>query len=83
VIIVDFGSFGKMILVTGLMLVVIGALLMLLGKWPSTESGWGWLGRLPGDIYIKRDNFSFYFPITTSILLSILASCILYLFMKR
>ncbi len=72
-----------MILVMGLMLVVVGAVLMLLGKWPSTESGWGWLGRLPGDIFIKRDKVTFYFPITTSILLSILASLILYLFMKR
>ena len=80
---VDVGGLGKMILVMGLMLVVIGAVLMLLGKWPSTESGWGWLGRLPGDIFIKRDNFSFYFPITSSILLSILASLILYLFLKR
>jgi hypothetical protein len=80
---VDFGGFGKMILVMGLMLVVVGAVLMLLGKWPGTESGWGWLGRLPGDIFIKRDNFSFYFPVTSSIILSILASFILYLFMKR
>ena len=80
---VDFGGFGKMILVMGLMLVVVGAVLMLLGKWPSSGSGWGWIGRLPGDIFIKRDNFSFYFPITTSIVLSILASLILYFFLKR
>ena len=80
---VDFSGLGKMILITGLMLVVVGGALMFLGKWPGTEGGWGWLGRLPGDIYIKRDNFSFYFPLTTSILLSILASLILYLVMKR
>ena len=80
---VDFGGLGKMILVMGLMLVVVGAVLMLLGKWPGAESGWGWLGRLPGDIFIKRDNFSFYFPLTTSIIFSIVASLILYLLMKR
>ena len=80
---VDLGGFGKMILVMGLMLVVIGAALIFIGKWPGTESGWGWLGRLPGDIFIKRDNWSFYFPITTSIILSVLASLILYLIMKR
>lgn len=79
----DLGGFGRMILGMGLMLVVVGAVLMLLGKWPSSESGWGWLGRLPGDILIKRDNLTFYFPITTSILISILASLIFYLFMRR
>lgn len=79
----DLSEFGKMILIMGLVLVVLGGLLMLANKWPSAESGWGWLGRLPGDIYIKRDNFTFYFPITTSILLSIVGSLILYLLFRR
>ena len=38
----------------------------------------GWLGRLPGDIFIKRENFSFYFPITTSILVSVVLGLVLY-----
>ena len=79
----DLGGLGKMVLIMGLMLVVVGAVLMLLGKWPSSESGWGWLGRLPGDIFVKRDNVTFYFPITTSILISILGSLLLYFFMRR
>ncbi len=79
----DLGGFGKMLLAMGLMLVAVGAVLMLLGKWPSSEGGWGWLGRLPGDIFVKRDSVTFYFPITTSILVSILGSLILYLFMRR
>jgi len=41
-----------------------------------------WLGRLPGDIYIKRDNFSFSFPITTCIILSAIISFIFWLFRK-
>jgi len=40
------------------------------------------LGRLPGDLAVKRDNFSFYFPITTSIILSILITVILALFRR-
>ena len=79
----DFSGLGKMILLMGLVLVGVGAVLMLAGKWPSSESGFGWLGRLPGDIFIKRENFSFYFPITTSLLLSVLVSLVLYLLMKR
>ncbi len=41
-----------------------------------------YVGRLPGDIYIKRDNFVFYFPITTSILLSVVASLLFYIFFR-
>ena len=79
----DLSGFGKMILLVGIMLVAVGAVLMLAGKWPGADSGWGWLGRLPGDIYVKRENFSFYFPITTSILISIVGSLVVYLLMRR
>jgi hypothetical protein len=41
-----------------------------------------WLGRLPGDVYIKKENFSFYFPIGSSILLSLVLSFILWLFRR-
>ena len=53
-----------------------GALLTLAGKV-------GWLGRLPGDIRIRRDGFSFYFPLATSLLLSILLTLLLNLFLRR
>ncbi|RMH34873.1 MAG: DUF2905 domain-containing protein [Nitrospirae bacterium] len=79
----DLSDLGKMILIMGVALVVLGGLLMLANKWPGSDSGWGWLGRLPGDIYIKRDNFTFYFPITTSILLSVVGSLILYFLFRR
>lgn len=66
---------GKSLLITGAVIAAIGALLMLSGKIP-------WLGRLPGDIYIRRENFSFSFPLTTCILLSAVISFILWLLRK-
>ena len=46
----DFSGFGKLLLMVGLSVAAVGLLIMVLGKWPGTSSGWGWLGRLPGDI---------------------------------
>jgi len=66
---------GKILIYLGLMLIVIGVILTLAGKLP-------WLGRLPGDIAIERDNFSFYFPIATSILVSVIISLVLYFFRR-
>ncbi len=79
----DFGGLGKLIILMGLGLIAIGVVISLIGKWPSEGSGLGWLGRLPGDIFIKRDNFTLYFPLSTSIILSIIGSLLLYFFMKR
>ena len=58
-------SLGRMLMIAGGVLVVVGALLSLGGRVP-------WLGRLPGDVFIERENFRFYFPITTSIVISII-----------
>ena len=69
-------NLGKTIIIMGLALAAIGALLVLLNKVPG-------FGRLPGDIMIKKENYSFYFPVTTSILLSLLLSFILYLFSRK
>jgi hypothetical protein len=68
-------GFGKILIFLGVILVFIGILFVFSGKIP-------WLGKLPGDIYIKKDNFTFYFPLATSILLSIALSIIM-LFMGR
>jgi thiosulfate reductase cytochrome b subunit len=68
-------EFGKMLIIFGVVLILVGLLL-------SFRSHIPWLGKLPGDIYIKRDGFHFYFPIMTSILLSILLSIILSLFRR-
>lgn len=62
-------------------LILVGALLILLGlAWPLLQKIG--LGRLPGDIAVKRENFSFYFPLTTSILLSLLLTLLFWLFGK-
>jgi len=66
---------GRFLMIIGVILVLVGLALWLSPKIP-------WLGRLPGDIVIKRENFSFYFPLGTSILLSLILTLILYLFRK-
>ena len=58
----------------GRMLMIVGGTLLLLGALFSFGTRIPWLGRLPGDIVIERDNFRFYFPITTSIVISIILS---------
>lgn len=63
---------GKMLIVLGASLVIIGALLSFGAKLP-------WLGRLPGDIVFQRDNFTFYFPLATSIVISVVLSLLLML----
>jgi len=67
--------FGRTLVIIGLILVVLGLILVYLPKIP-------FLGRLPGDIYIKRDGFVFYFPVTTSILVSLLLTLIFYIFRR-
>ena len=79
----ELSSFGKMTIFMGLGVVIVGIIISLLGKLPSEASGFSWLGKLPGDFLIKRDNFTFYFPLTTSIIISIIGSLLLYFFMQR
>lgn len=67
---------GRLLLVVGVIAVLVGALLMLGPRVP-------WLGRLPGDIVIRRGNTTFYFPLATSLLVSIVASILLSLFTRR
>jgi hypothetical protein len=72
----DFSGLGRALVFVGLLLAAVGLLLTAGAKVP-------WLGRLPGDIYIKRERFSFYFPIGTSLLLSVLLTILFYLFGRR
>ncbi|MDI6709754.1 MAG: DUF2905 domain-containing protein [Bacillota bacterium] len=64
---------AKFLLIAGAVLLAAGCLMLLLGKIPG-------IGRLPGDIFIQRGNFSFYFPIATGIILSIILTVLLNLF---
>ena len=67
---------GKMLVLFGLVLLLTGAAFQLLGK----LSG---VGRLPGDIYIRRGSFTFYFPVVTSLVISLLLSFILSFFWRK
>jgi hypothetical protein len=67
---------GRLLIVFGVLLVIGGLLLTLGGRIP-------WLGRLPGDIYVQRGSWTFYFPIMTSLLVSVVLSLLLYLIGRR
>jgi len=69
-------SIGKVLIFAGIALILIGTLVTFSGKMP-------WLGKLPGDISIQKNGFSLYFPITTSIIISVVLSLILILIRKR
>ena len=69
-------SFGKLLILFGLIFAAVGGLMLFIGKVP-------YIGKLPGDIYVQRKNFSFYFPLTTSILLSIVLTLLFSFFSRR
>ncbi len=66
---------GRTLIYLGLLLVVIGLVFSLGGKLP-------WLGHLPGDISIERERYSFYFPLATCVLISVILSLVLYFFRR-
>jgi len=67
---------GRALVVVGLVVALVGVVLMLVGRVPG-------LGRLPGDIYIQRGNWAFYFPLATSIVVSVLLTALFWLFGRR
>ena len=71
---------GKILLGFGGLLVILGALLLVAGNLSGKVS---WLGRLPGDIYIRRDGWTFYFPLATSLLISLVLTFVFWLFGRR
>ena len=73
----DMAPLGRFLILLGFMLIILGLILTYSDFFSFLR-----LGRLPGDIHIKRDNFSFYFPITSCILLSVIFTLILYLFRR-
>jgi hypothetical protein len=66
---------GKMLIVFGVILAVVGLIMLAAPKVP-------WLGKLPGDITYRGKRFTFYFPLATSILISVILSLILYFFRR-
>lgn len=71
-----FEGFAKLLILFGLVLAASGGLLLLVGKIP-------FIGRLPGDFTIQRENFTFYFPLASSIVISILLTLFFSLFTRR
>jgi Protein of unknown function (DUF2905) len=69
------GELGKTLIYLGLILVILGVVVSLAGRLP-------WLGHLPGDIYIQRERFAFYFPLATCILISVVITLVLYFFRR-
>lgn len=75
----EWGGFGKLLIGLGVAAALVGGLLLLADRIPGVSHLFGWMGKLPGDIFIKRDNFSFFFPLGTSIVLSVVLSLVFYL----
>jgi len=69
------GALGKILILLGVLIIIIGVLLLVGDKIP-------WVGKLPGDIIVKKEKFTFYFPLTTSILISIILTLLFTLFRK-
>jgi hypothetical protein len=69
-------SLGRLLIASGLILIAVGVVVTFAGRLPFR------LGRLPGDIYIHGRNTTFYFPVVTCILLSVVLSLILWLFRR-
>jgi hypothetical protein len=72
----ELNPLGKMLIFFGVILILIGGAILLAGKIP-------WIGRLPGDIFIQKKNFTFYFPLATSIIISVILTLIFSLLGKK
>jgi hypothetical protein len=71
----DLSGVGRLLLILAVVIAVVGVILILVGR--------GLIPRMPGDISIERDNFRFYFPLGTSIVVSVVLTLVLNLFLRR
>ncbi|MCX5782189.1 MAG: DUF2905 domain-containing protein [Elusimicrobia bacterium] len=69
-------AFAKILIFFGIILVILGIILLIIPKVP-------FLGKLPGDIYIKKEKFAFYFPLATCLILSVVISLIFWIFRSK
>ncbi len=72
------GALGKGLVVIGVCVAAVGVLLIVADRFPGLR-----IGRLPGDISVQRDGFQFYFPLGTSIVISVVLSLVLWLLSRR
>ena len=69
-------DFGKTLIIIGLVIAIVGVLIVMGGKVP-------WIGRLPGDFTFRGEKFTFYFPLATSILISVVLSLLFWLIGRK
>jgi hypothetical protein len=74
----DLGGLGRTLLAFGAVLAAVGLLLLVASRFPGLR-----IGRLPGDISVERGNFRFYFPLATSVVLSLVVTLLLWIFGRR
>ena len=83
----EWDGLGKSLILAGGLLALAGLVILLVEKGAGSggplDEWLGWFGKLPGDISVKRDGFSFYFPLATSILISVVLSLLVYFLSKR
>jgi Protein of unknown function (DUF2905) len=73
---VNLADLGKVLVGFGLLIVLLGVVLLVAGRVP-------WLGRLPGDIYVRRGHWAFYFPLATSLIVSALLTLVFWILNRR
>jgi len=73
---VNLDDVGKVLVGFGLLIVLLGVVLLVAGRVP-------WLGRLPGDIYVRRGNWAFYFPLATSLVVSAVLTLVFWILNRR
>jgi hypothetical protein len=76
----EMTELGKILVGLGVVMVILGGLLLLAGGFSGKVP---WIGRLPGDIYVDRGSWSFYFPLASCILLSLILTLLFSLFGRR
>ncbi len=79
----DIGAFGKWLVGFGGLLILLGLLFIAMPKLFGAGGPLSWLGRLPGDLVIQKDNVVFYFPIATSLIVSVVLTLLFYFLSKR
>jgi hypothetical protein len=79
----DWDGIGKLVMAAGLLLALLGFGLTQIDKASGLGPLFGWVGKLPGDFLIKRDHVTFYFPLATGVVISVVLSLLLYFFSRR
>lgn len=79
----DLATVGRLLVAVGLLLALLGGVVLLGGRLPWLGTGLGWIGHLPGDVVVRRGPVTFYAPIATSLLLSVLLTLAFRLFARR